>query len=214
MSDDEKKKIKGTNGDDHINPDGYGLIKTGKGNDIVVISEGDFFDISGFEGTDLPMVSKADIRKQNSWREFFDYEKLDVGQDDKLLMFLDPEKELTQSVQYFIRGGSTYVQIYDNELNKVVAGARIEGTEFEIEVVGENGNLGVSAIELRDNKSNNQFANDINDMISKGEIDRDNTWGEMLDNYANKKADEGKTSWNPFDRLASKFYESQKDREK
>ena len=36
-------------------------------------------------------------------------------------MFIDPEKEDIQQVQYFVEGGTTYVQIYDQQEDKVVS---------------------------------------------------------------------------------------------
>jgi len=211
MSDNEKQTIKGTNGNDHINPEGYGTIDTGKGNDTVVISEGDFFAIKGIDGTDSPNITKADAEKISKTQEVIYKQKLDLGQDDQLKIFIDPEKEQTQSVQYFVRGGSTYVQIYDKELDKVVAGARVEGTDFEIQVVGENGSLGVKPTKLDYPKIGDNLANNINEGIAKGEISSDISLKGKIEDFVEKKVDQAKSSWNPLDNLAAKYYEAQQE---
>lgn len=210
MSSDEEKLIRGTHGNDRINPSGHGHIDIGKGKDVVVLSEGDFFSINGFQDSDIGNFSKSTIAKANSVLELIGQNPIESEQD-RLLMFIEPEKEAVQSVQYFKRGGVTYVQLFDKELNEVVAGARVVGTDFKIEIVGENGNLGLQPESLADEVLNNQLANDINELVTKGTIDRDNSLKNQLQNFVEKQVDEAKTSWNPLDKLASKTYETQKD---
>ena len=210
MPNDEKKLIKGTNNNDYISPEGHGHIDIGKGKDIVVLSEGDFFSINGFQDSDLNGISKSKAEKVNYLKELFGQEKLQAEQDI-LLMHIDCKKEHTQSIQYFERGGVTYVQLYDKELDEIVAGARVVGTGFKIDAVGENGSIDIKPQKLIDNEFIDQMANNINEFIAKGEVTKDLSLKGKLQDHFEKTMDEAKTSWNPLDRLASKLYETKKD---
>ena len=88
VMDEDEKRIKGTKDNDYINPDGFGYIETGKGNDIVVISQGDFFEINGLSGTDLPFQSKNKVKEINAVRNIVGKAELDVGQNDILLSLI------------------------------------------------------------------------------------------------------------------------------
>jgi len=211
MSDNEKQLIRGNHDDNRVNPDGHGHIDIGKGKDVVVLGEGDFFSINGFQDSDVKNLSKSKVEKVNSALSFFGSDTKLEAEQDKLVMFIEPEKESVQSVQYFERGGITYVQLYDNELNEVVAASRVVGTGFKIEIVGDNESLGITPEKLLEEATNDKFANDINELIAKGEVSRDNSLVDKFENYVEKQMDEAKTSWNPLDKLASKIYETQKD---
>jgi len=178
----------GTDGDDYINPEGRGNIKTGAGNDIVVISEGDFFNIEGI-GIPDENIPQANLERMNTVLGAIGWDKLQVELDnDQVLMFIDPEKEDVQEVQTFTRGYTTYIQIYDKEQGKVVAGVRVPSLEqdYDIKVVGENGNLGVEPVELDSGKG--AAAGYIRDMITRGEVNSDRS---LLDNLAESVVDRG-----------------------
>lgn len=208
---------KGTNGNDYINERGNGKIDAGKGKDTVVLSEGDFFDISGFEDSDVPGRSKSQVESHNKLRDMFGTSEL-LAEQDQLLIFIDPENEEKQSVQYFERGGVTYVRLYDKDSGETLGGARLKGTGLNIKIGGENGNLGMRPERISiDEEFQNSIASNINEGIAKGYIDADDSMDNLQQNfkdYIEEQVDKGHNSSNPFDRLASKFYELQKDRER
>jgi hypothetical protein len=170
MADPTDPKAKGTNGDDHLNPQGNGTIETGTGQDTVVLSEGDFFHINGFQDRDNGIFSVSMLEKANQLRSLMGKEELEI-KEDRLLMFIEPEKEAVQQVQYFVEGGTTYVQVFDKEQDKVVSAARVNGTGFKIEVVGENGSLGVAPTLLEGDTQN--AASNIRNLIAYGEFGED-----------------------------------------
>lgn len=157
----------GTNNDDYLNPQGKGTIETGTGQDTVVLSEGDFFNINGLQDQDNGIFSADMLEKANQLRRLLGKDEIEI-KEDRLLMFIEPNKEAVQKVQYFIEGGTTYVQLFDTEQDKIVAAARVNGTDFKIEVVGENGALGVEPLLLEENTQG--VASSIRDLISHGEI--------------------------------------------
>ena len=179
----------GTDGDDYLNMKGYGNIDAGKGEDIVVLSEGDFFNIEGFQDRDNLLSDRA-IERTNNLRSLLGREELEVKQD-RLLMFIDPEKESVQEVQYFIEGDTTYVQVYDQEQEKVVSAARVHGTDFSIEVVGENGTLGVEPTLLTEVKAS--ASNDIRELIAKGELSSDANIQSTFSNYIERQLDNARS---------------------
>lgn len=191
MVDKNKNNSQGTSGNDYLNPKGHGTIETGTGQDIVVLSEGNFFQINGFQDRDNGIFSVSVLEKANQLRSLIGKEGLEI-KEDHLLMFIEPGKEEVQEVQYFIAGGTTYIQLFDKEQDEVVAAARVNGTDFKIKVVSENGSLSIAPTLLEGN--NQSAASNIRNLITHGELGQDqsltSTFQEIASDYLERNLDE------------------------
>ena len=136
------------------------------------------------------VLSSNALEVANRIRGLLGKEKRPIN-EDRLLMFIEPEKEGIQEVQYFVNGGTTYVQIYDNIEEKIVAGARVNGIDFNIKVVGENGSLGIEPTLLTPGKD--KAASNIRELITKGELKNDGVLKETLSNYIENTVDKAKS---------------------
>lgn len=199
MTDDMRKTISGTDKNDHISPEGHGFINTGMGSDTIVISEGNYFEIKGFEGTDVPFYSKERVETINSMRNFLNKEELNLGQDDNLLMFIEPEKEQSQTVKYFEKGDVTYVVLYDETDKEIVSGARVLSKDFNIKVVGENGSLGVQPQKIKNEDLIDELFYDVAINIAHGEVKaelkKDPNLTDRLNEYMHKKVLKSSDDW-------------------
>jgi hypothetical protein len=217
---DDKIIWTGTKEDNIFTGNGHGYLNTKTGNDAVVLGEGDFFGVKGFEGTDYTLISKEAARRINKAREKLGYKKTDYGQDDQLIISLSDKDN--QEVQSFNRGGVTYVQIYDKTQDKIIGGARVLGKDFEIKIVVDDEGLSNLKSKKLDSKSNDldTLANNLNDLIETGKVDTPynelKTIGEKLqrklDNKTEKDADLYRKSNNPIKVGLSENYENSKFR--
>lgn len=193
---DGRKNINGTRNNDFINPQGYGNINAGGGIDIIRINEGDHFNISGFQDSD--------------WLQ-----KEVVSQEKDVLQVVLPQSESnTYQVQYFERGGVTYVRLYDSECCETLASARLQGTNLNIEVLNQDISVGQRAIRIVDEEIQDQVAYEINQLTSLGSLPNEDVLIQIVKSKIQKNVDEGHNSSNPFDWLASKYYESINSKER
>lgn len=175
--------IEGTDNDDHINPkSGHGRIATGAGVDVVVISEGDFYNINGFQDQDyhpednsLPdaFVKKNINFKNRILKALGEEGEIKAPEQDQLLIFIEPEKMDSQKVQMFRRDGATYARIIDVETGEILAGTRAVGNDFEVKIVSENGEISMKPEIITDEEEIDDIAYDINTLITRGEVNRD-----------------------------------------